>query len=449
MAESTEPARMAALRALMGLGGFRRLLLVRYASQLGDGLFQVGSIGLLLFALDPYEATSAGEIAKVIAITALPFTVVGPMAGVFIDRWQRRRILAGSSTSRAVIIAITLPLVSVHLVGLEVGEPIYYGGLLVVLGVNRFFLATLGAVLPRVVPGGVLLPANAISSTGGSLVTLVGASAGGGVAALIGDEAGGPETVVAVAAALMVVSGLVALRFEQDTLGPDRPARGPALGAQLREAYGEMVAGLVDIRRARRAWAPMLVFGGLRFATVGASIAALLVIRNDFGGGSGAVGLFLAAFGAGVGIGAVLASVLDRLDVATHASMVRAASLLTGIAIIAVGPLLTEAAFMILSGLMGIGFGVVKVSADTLVQTALPDAVRGRLFAAYDVIINTAVISSGIVTALALTDASRTDDIMVSLGGGLIVLVLLGRRWLLRLPPPVDVETWAEAREVH
>ncbi|MDX1510558.1 MAG: MFS transporter [Nitriliruptorales bacterium] len=442
-----EPSRLAAIRELMQLPAFRRLLIVRWSSQFADGLFQVGSIGLLLFALDPFAQTSATDIAEVIAITALPFTIVGPVAGVFIDRWRRRRILAGAALTRVVLIAATLPLVSAHLLGLSTGETIYYVAVLVALGINRFQLATLGAILPRLVPTEVLLPANAISSTGGSLVVLSGATVGGLLAGLIGDTNGGPEIVVAISEVFLVVSALAALRFVSSELGPD--ADEVATGTTVADAYRDVVAGARDITRARRAWAPMVTFATLRFSTVGASIAALLVIRNEFGGGSTDVGFFLASFGVGVGVGAVAGSLLDRLTDVRQETMVRVGTLATGLVIIAVGPILTTASLLTLSGLMGLGFGVTKVATDTLVQTGLPDAMRGRLFAAFDVIVNLFVVAAGVTVALLLTDVSRSDDLMLGLGALLALLPIVGRNWLRRLPPAVDVETWEEARHLH
>jgi len=446
MDEAAPPSRLAALRELLALTAFRRLLVVRWTSQFADGLFQIGSIGLLLFALDPFEQTSAAEIAKVIAITALPFTIVGPLAGVFIDRWRRRRILAGAPLARLVLVGLTLPMASTHLLGLSTGETIYYVAVLVALGINRFKLATLGAVLPRVVPTDVLLPANAISSTGGSLVVLTGAAAGGGLAALVGDATGGPEVVIALSQLFLLVSAIVALRFGDDELGPGHDDQ--ARRTNTREALRDVAEGVRDIVGSRRAWAPMVAFATLRFSTVGASITAMLVIRNEFGGGSGSVGTFLALFGVGVGVGAVAASLLDRLTAVRLETMVRNGALATGLVIVLVGPLLTEASLFAVASLMGLGFGVTKVATDTLVQTGLPDTMRGRLFAAYDVVVNLFVVASGVTVALVLTDVSRSDDVMVGMGALLALVAIAGRSWLRRLPPPVDVETWEDARHL-
>ena len=70
---------------------FRRLFLVRLASQFADGLFQVSLIASVVFSPDK-QSTTIG-LFKATLVIALPYSVIGPFTGVFIDRWRRRRIL--------------------------------------------------------------------------------------------------------------------------------------------------------------------------------------------------------------------------------------------------------------------------------------------------------------------------------------------------------------------
>ncbi len=117
----TSRGRRGIVRELVRLRGFQHLLVVRWPSQAADGMFQVAAASLLLFALDPFEQTSAWAIAQVIAITTLPFTVAGPLAGVFIDRWLRQRVLVWSNLLRIAVVLIGLPLASRFALGPVVG----------------------------------------------------------------------------------------------------------------------------------------------------------------------------------------------------------------------------------------------------------------------------------------------------------------------------------------
>src|ERR1700756_664151 len=79
------------LRTVLGSAGFRKLFATRLISQAGDGVFTAG-LGTYVF----FNATSfpnPGAAAAAFAVLYLPYSLVGPFAGVFIHRWSRRQIL--------------------------------------------------------------------------------------------------------------------------------------------------------------------------------------------------------------------------------------------------------------------------------------------------------------------------------------------------------------------
>lgn len=432
------------LRDLFTLPGFVRLLWVRWPSQAGDGAFQLGAASLLLFTLDPTEATSAGEVAKIIAVTTLPFSFVGPFAGVVIDRWKRQRILVWSNAIRIAVIVATLPLASAP----GWGQSLFLGAVVVVLSTNRFFLATLGAVLPKVVPGEALTPANAVAAIGGSLAALIGAAGGGYLAGVIGEDRGGPETVVVIAAGLMVVSVVAAARLPTDLLGPDVTDDLPPLRRELRRAADELVDGVHRILLTRRAWAPIVTLSVLRFVTAIASIAALLVFRNVYGAGPTEVGIVLTLFGIGAGIGAVIVTVGDRRYGLTPERALKASLVVGGLAAVVFAPGLRPWALYAVNLVLGVAFSLAKIPGDTLVQSALPDRYRGRVFAAYDVLYNVGWLLGSVSAAVFLPDARAAEPVLVACGLASLAFWVVARRWLNRMPPPVDVETWEEAEHV-
>src|ERR671922_3034453 len=149
---------------------FRRLFAIRLVSQSADGLFQAALIASVVFSPEEQSTTVGFAVATLVIL--LPFSVVGPFTGVFIDRWSRRRIL------------VVAPLLRTALVWLAMFNPEtaalpFYLGVLWVLSVNRFYLATAVAVIPRVVPTEDLLIANSISIVGGTVALLAGVFAGG------------------------------------------------------------------------------------------------------------------------------------------------------------------------------------------------------------------------------------------------------------------------------
>ena len=72
-------------------GDFRALLAARLVSTVGDGLFQAALVASIVFAPQGQSTVAGFAIATLVVV--LPFSIVGPFAGVLIDRWPRRRIL--------------------------------------------------------------------------------------------------------------------------------------------------------------------------------------------------------------------------------------------------------------------------------------------------------------------------------------------------------------------
>src|SRR5919112_3965983 len=153
------------LRRLLRGRWFRRLFAVRLASQLSDGVFQVAIASYALFS---DSRPSASAIAAALAVVLLPFSVLGPFAGVLLDRWSRRQVLAWGNFARVGIAAVVAAVVVADL-----PEPLFYAVVLLCLSVNRFLLAGLSAALPHTVTREDLLTANALTPTAGTVAYVV------------------------------------------------------------------------------------------------------------------------------------------------------------------------------------------------------------------------------------------------------------------------------------
>ena len=159
------------LRVVWAEHDFRRLFSTRLISQTGDGLFTAGLGGYVFFNSTNFPNPASGAAA--FAVLYLPYSLIGPFAGVFIDRWSRRQILVWSALLRSVFVALTAGLVASG----QLGVPLYVAVLLV-LGVNRSFLSALSAALPHVVHEDKLVMANSVSPTAGGIMAAVGGLAG-------------------------------------------------------------------------------------------------------------------------------------------------------------------------------------------------------------------------------------------------------------------------------
>src|SRR4030095_16824524 len=93
---------MSDLRAVTSLRDFRRLFATRLLAQSADGIFQVSLASFVFFS--PEKQTSGADAAAAFATLLLPYSVVGPFAGVLLDRWRRRQVLVFGNALGALLV---------------------------------------------------------------------------------------------------------------------------------------------------------------------------------------------------------------------------------------------------------------------------------------------------------------------------------------------------------
>ena len=143
------------LRSVLASRDFRKLYGVRLIGQFGDGMVQAALATFVLFS--PEREPDAVRIALAFTILFLPYSIVGPFAGVFLDRWRRRQVLVYANLVRAGLIILLAYITWLGHDGLDLGIVV-----LVSLGIGRFILAGLSASLPHVVTGQQLITAHSL-----------------------------------------------------------------------------------------------------------------------------------------------------------------------------------------------------------------------------------------------------------------------------------------------
>ena len=182
-----------AARTILALVPFRRLVGGQVFSQAADGLAQITFAQVVLF--EAGSGATPWEITKLLLVTVLPYSLVGPFAGVLIDRYDRRRVMVAASVVRAVLVGASV------LVLLLDSQAMAYVAALLLVSSGRFVLAAKGAALPNTVGETDLVTANALSSLAGMTAAFLGAVVGSGFVAIV------PAVGFVIAAAASMESG--------------------------------------------------------------------------------------------------------------------------------------------------------------------------------------------------------------------------------------------------
>ncbi|MFJ6658625.1 MFS transporter [Streptomyces sp. NPDC091377] len=396
------------LRVLLRFGNFRRLLAVRLLSQGADGAYQIGLATYVVFS--PERQTSPAAIASAMAVLLLPYSLVGPFAGVLLDRWRRRQVFLYGNLLRAVLATGTaLLMIS------PAPDWLFYVSALCVTAVNRFVLAGLSAALPRVVDAERLVVANSLSPTAGTLA----ATAGGGVAFVVRLTVSDSDAaVVLVGAALYLCGALASLRIPRALLGPAPALIQPRLRAALVGTTRDLLAGVRHLaapRRREAAWA-LGAMTLMRFCYGALTVTLLMLCRyaltSTTEDGLALLGLALGVSGAGFFAAAVVTpwavgrfGRIGWIVVCSGAAAVLEPAL--GLPF-ATAPLLA-AAFV-----LGLTTQGAKIATDTVVQSTVEDGFRGRIFAVYDVLFNVAFVSAAGMAALMLPPDGRSVPLVLT-----------------------------------
>ena len=403
------------LRIVLRGRDFRKLFATRLSSQASDGMFQSALASLFFFS--PEKQTSAGSVAAAFAVLLLPYSLVGPFAGVLLDRWRRRQVLVWANVLRAGMVVVVAALVFGRVSG-----PVLYAAVLACLSVNRFFLAGLSAALPHVVPRDELVMANSVSTTTGTVVAITGGGIGYGLHRLFGQTEAGDAVVIVLSAVVYLLAARLATRLGRDLLGPDLELVQP----EAREAVRHVARGLVD--GARHVWhhrpagQALAAIAAHRFFYGMSTITAILLFRSyfndpdDVDAGFYSLGVAFTATGLGVFLAAVITPEVTR-HLSKQGWMVvcfSGAALVEALFALVLQEWLVVAAAFVL----GVAAQGSKICVDTIVQESIDDAFRGRVFSFYDVLFNVAFVSAAAVAALVLPTDGAAPRVFAAISLG-------------------------------
>jgi predicted MFS family arabinose efflux permease len=343
---------------------YRLVLTGQLLSSIGDWLLLVAAPYFVFQLTGSTMATGLSLMAETV-----PAALLGTAAGVFADRWNRRRTMITTDVLRATTV---LAMVTVHTHG-EVG--IIYVALTVEAVFSQFFGPSRRAIVPNLVGRGPeLTAANSLSQLVGGVIRLVGGPLGGVLYVFSGFHC-----VVGIDAGSYLVSALLIALIRFRPAARETPP--PAGGGPTRRFAEELRTGIGHVRHAPGL---RILFGvALLFFTGNAILTALLVpyLGAVLHAGAQSLGIL---FGT-LGLGFILGAPLGRLIAGRASNRTTITAALAMLAVVYavsfnIPHLNWDVALFTLIGPPAVCF---LVTADTSVTRKTPDRMQGRVGAAY------------------------------------------------------------------
>ncbi len=337
---------------------FRRLWIAQLISAGGDWFNSVAILGLVL------QLTNSGLAASLVLLSSnLPTFFLIPIAGPFVDRFDRRNLMIITNLFSAVVALLFLFVHDSSMVWL-----IYFASVLLVTSAS-FFGPASSASIPNIVTKAELFSANALSGATWAIMVMVGSALGGIVSTIFGRDA----AFVINALSFLIAAGLIA------TLKIPSPKRESALAP-----WKDFVEGIRFLRK----YLPALSLVGVKtgWGLAGGVIVLLSVFGQQvFKAGDAGIGILYSARGIGALVGPFVIRAMTGDDIGKLRRALWLSFMLSGVGYF----------LLALSGWLNViwlgaialivahfGGGANWAISSVLLQLTTPDRLRGRVFAA-------------------------------------------------------------------
>ncbi len=396
---------------------FLRLWLGQMISFIGD-YFYFLAIPIMVERL----TGSAMMVGLSVISSALPMLLLGPLAGVFVDRWNRRHTMVVADVLRGLLVLLCLLVRTADQVWL------YYVVGFLMSCVGRFFFPAQSALLPRIVENSDdLLAANGLMQ----VIQTIGLVAG---PALAGFTIGlwGEQVAFFFDSASFLISAVAIWTIRL----PHREAPCREEHGRVSAVWAELREGLAHLFSSQTLVGMLICIMVLQLGIGAVNVIWVPYLQRTFGVGAEGLGTVDAAQGAGMLLGsAILGWAAARMSKSTTVGWS-----LVGIGLFLAGMGLAPSFALIVACSFGLGLMILPANsaATTLVQLATSDRNRGRVVSAINALATlVGLLSMGLASLGA--EIVRFPTVYLFCGATSVVAGLLA----LRIPEPARAKEWA------
>ncbi len=415
---------MARFRNIARNRNFSLLWVGQIISQFGDRLDQMALLALIY----QFAPGSTTQIAKLMAFTILPVFLVGPVAGVYVDRWDRRWTMVACDILRGLLV-LSIPFYFMRLHSLLA----IYMVVFVVFCISRFYVPAKMSIIPDLVQADDLLLANSLVNTTGMVAAMMGLGLGGILVGIVGARGGFIiDGVSFIFSGLMIFSLSTRAMRQVHKENQLRKEKLLDVGKDIvdvvrKSVLAEMREAVIFLKNQKQLRS---CFGILFFlwAALGAVyVVSIVFVQKVFGSATKEVGLIVVALGAGLFIGSLIYGRFGHKVASFRAifGCVLAAGAVLSAFVFGVFHTQNLMLAMGLALLLGLVVSPIMVIAPTLVHQLTDSSMRGKLFSSLEIVVHLAFLLSMMVCA-PLADRLGSVNILATVGAMLAGVGIVG-----------------------
>jgi len=409
---------MSRFRNILGNRNFSLLWVGQIISQFGDRLDQMALIALIYH----FAPGSTVQMAKLMSFTIIPVFLIGPIAGVYVDRWDRRRTMVVCDILRGILIL----LIPFYFIRLNSLLPIYIIVFLV-FSIGRFYVPAKMSIIPDLVKSDDLLLANSLVNTTGMVAAMFGLGLGGILVGMVGAEGG-----FLIDGASFLVSGIMIFFLSTKAIRDLKKERLIDVGKEIAEvirksAIVEMKEAINFLKSQKQIRSCFGILFLLWAALGSVYVVSIVFVQKAFSSVTKEIGLLVVALGLGLFIGTLAYGRLAQKS--SGFKTIFACILLSGLVlssfVLAVLNIPNLLLALILVFILGLVVSPVMAISNTMVQQFTDNSMRGKVFSSLEIVMHLAFLLAMLISA-SLADRIGSVKILLTVSALLFLIGLIG-----------------------
>lgn len=409
---------MARFRKIIRNRNFFFLWIGQIISQFGDRLNQMALIAFI-FKRAP---GSTFELAKLMSITILPVFLIGPIAGVYVDRWDRRRTMIVCDFIRAILVFL-IPFYFMHW---ESMIPLYFIVFLVFC-LSRFFVPAKMSIIPDLVKEDDLLMANSLVNTTGMIASALGFGIGGIIVEITGPKGG-----FYLDASTFLISAILIFFVSANIKFKVKPKEVLMVGKEIveviKKSMFEELTDAFNFLKKKQKIAIIVRILFLLWAALGSVYVVVIVfIQRVFPTIVKDLGLLAVCLGCGLFSGSLIYGKFGK-----YVSYLKAIFISLAFAgIILIGFTVTSYQFMsfevagALAFVLGMSVSPIMIASNTMVHELTTNEMRGKVFSALEIVMHFAFLIFMVIASL-IAEYAGQFVILIVAGAFIFIVGVIG-----------------------
>lgn len=402
---------------------FLLLFIGQIISQLGDRLDQMALIAFVYMR----SPGSTLQIAKILSFTIIPVFLIGPLAGVYVDRWDRRRIMYICDFLRSVLV-LMIPLFLFYAKNLT----LIYLIIFVVFSIGRFFVPAKLAIIPDLVDKKDLLLANSLVNTTGMIAAILGFGISGVIVEWLGAKSGfylDSLSFLISGALIFLITKKIKSSFNIKQVSKEIvEVIGKSVFQEIKEGM------LYFVRKSDIRFTASIIF--ILWSALGAVYVVIIVfVQKTLGSATKDLGLLIMFLGVGLFLGSIIYGRFGQKF--SHYKIIFVCLILSGLMLVvfALG-IQRYPEFWAAAGLacaLGLTISPIMIASNTIIHKVSDNAMMGKIFSSMEIVMHLGFLLFMLLSSLL---AERIPQMYILIAVGMIfsVLGLASLIWHRKIP---------------